>query len=85
MGALLTSGCMPAKVTIVNNGPIRVEGEFIIQDSEGNSYGLSGRTVISLCRCGLAENKPFCDGSHGRNGFDSVCKARELAPPKPKV
>jgi len=76
---------MAAKVTIVNNGPIRIEGEFTIQDSEGNAYGLAGRTVISLCRCGLAENKPFCDGSHGRNGFNSLCKARELAPRQAKL
>lgn len=75
---------MAATVTIVNNGPIRIEGEFVIKDSEGNAYSLSGRTVISLCRCGMAENKPFCDGSHGRNGFNSYCKAYELAPPKPK-
>lgn len=76
---------MPAKVTIFNNGPIRLEGEFVIQDAEGNPYGLAGRTVISLCRCGMAENKPFCDGSHGRNGFSSLCKARDLDPPKPRV
>jgi CDGSH-type Zn-finger protein len=38
-----------------------------------------------LCRCGLAENKPFCDGSHGRQGFSSLCKARDLPAPKPKV
>jgi CDGSH-type Zn-finger protein len=82
---LVLSGFMAAKVTIVNNGPIRIEGEFTIEDSEGNSYGLSGRTVISLCRCGMADNKPFCDGTHGRNGFNSQCKARELPPPKPKI
>ena len=76
---------MATKVTIVNNGPIRIEGEFTIYDSEGNSFGLGGRTVISLCRCGLADNKPFCDGSHGRNGFNSQCKARDLAPPVQKV
>ena len=76
---------MSANVTIVNNGPIRIEGDFVIRDSEGNTYGLAGRTVISLCRCGMAENKPFCDGSHGRNGFLSQCKARELAPPTPKL
>jgi CDGSH-type Zn-finger protein len=76
---------MPAKVTIFNNGPIRLEGEFVIQDAEGNAYGLAGRSVISLCRCGMAENKPFCDGSHGRNGFSSLCKARNLDPPKPKI
>ena len=76
---------MPTKVTIVNNGAIRIEGDIILQDSEGNSYGLGGRAVISLCRCGLAENKPFCDGAHGRGGFNSACKARDLPPPKPKL
>jgi CDGSH-type Zn-finger protein len=76
---------MAAKVTIINNGPIRIEGDFTIQDLEGNLYGLSGRSVISLCRCGLAENKPFCDGSHGRQGFSSLCKARDLPPPQPKL
>ena len=76
---------MAAKVTIINNGPIRIEGEFTIEDAEGNSFGLAGRTVISLCRCGMADNKPFCDGTHGRNGFTSQCKARDLPAPKPKA
>ena len=62
---------MATKVTIVNNGPLRIEGEFTIQDSEGNDYGLGGRSVISLCRCGLAENKPFCDGQHAAIGFQA--------------
>jgi CDGSH-type Zn-finger protein len=76
---------MPTKVTILKNGPIRIEGDFEIQDFEGGTFGLAGRTTISLCRCGMAENKPFCDGSHGRNGFMSECKARELPPPVKKV
>jgi CDGSH-type Zn-finger protein len=76
---------MAAKVTIFNNGPIRIEGDFTIHDAEGNEFGLAGRSVISLCRCGMAENKPFCDGTHGRNGFSSECKARDLPAPKPKV
>jgi len=76
---------MSAKVTINNNGPIRIEGDFTISDAEGTDFGLAGRTVISLCRCGMAENKPFCDGTHARNGFMSECKARDLPPPKPKV
>jgi CDGSH-type Zn-finger protein len=54
-------------------------------DPQGNAYGLSGRSTISLCRCGMSANKPFCDGTHARQGFDSVCEARELPPPKPKV
>ncbi len=73
------------KITVVNNGPIRVEGEFSIVDPEGREFGLAGRTIISLCRCGLSENKPFCDGAHGRQGFQHQVVARELPPPKPKV
>jgi CDGSH-type Zn-finger protein len=75
---------MPVKVTILKNGPIRIEGEFEIHDFEGGTFGLSGRQAISLCRCGMAENKPFCDGSHARNGFMSECKARDLPPPVQK-
>jgi CDGSH-type Zn-finger protein len=73
------------KVTALNNGPLRLEGEFTICDGEGREFGLAGRTVISLCRCGHSQNKPFCDGSHGRTGFQSQVEAKELPPPKPKL
>ena len=66
------------KITVNNNGSIRVEGDFSIQDAEGKEFGLGGRTVISLCRCGLSENKPFCNGHHKVAGFASVCGARDL-------
>lgn len=82
---LLLSGGMSVKVTVVNHGPIRLEGEFSIQDAQGNMYGLAGRSVISLCRCGLSANKPFCDGAHKRGEFQSECSACELPPPKVKV
>ncbi len=71
-----------AKITINNNGSIRIEGDFSIHDAEGREFGLGGRTVISLCRCGHSENKPFCDGHHKTGGFESVCPARDLPPPK---
>ena len=76
---------MPAKITINNNGSIRLEGEFTIQDMEGKPFDLGERTTIGLCRCGHSENKPFCDGSHKRVGFESVCPARALPAPKPKL
>jgi len=75
---------MASKVTVFNNGPLRIEGEFAINDAAGKEFGLAGRTVISLCRCGHSENKPFCDGAHNRQGFQSVCEARELPPPVKK-
>ena len=76
---------MATKVSVNNHGPLRLEGDFTITDTSGKEFGLAGRTVISLCRCGLSENKPFCDGAHGRAGFQSACEARDLPPPKPKV
>ncbi len=73
------------KITVRNHGPLRLEGEFTIEDANAKAFGLAGRTVISLCRCGNSENKPFCDGSHNRAGFQSAVEARELPPPKPKL
>ena len=60
-----------------------IEGDFVLEDAEGNTFDLSGRNKISLCRCGHSKNKPFCDGSHhGRSDsnekFDSEIKAYKL-------
>ena len=73
------------KITINNNGPIKIEGEFELLDPQGQPFGLAGRTVISLCRCGHSANKPFCDGSHKTTGFTDNVVARDLPAPKPKV
>ena len=76
---------MGVEILVLNNGPLRVTGdEIIIKDSAGNTFGLAGRTVVSLCRCGHSENKPFCDGTHNRVGFQSAIEARDLPPPVPK-
>lgn len=39
---------------------LNAEGEVILKDRE-----------FALCRCGLSKNKPFCDGSHKKNGFQA--------------
>jgi CDGSH-type Zn-finger protein len=70
------------KITVNNNGPIRIECDMQIVDAAGNEYGLQGRTVISICRCGLSANKPFCDGSHGREGWKHEAVAFDLPPKK---
>ena len=75
-----------SETTIVcnKNGPLRVSGSFVIRDAQGNAFDLSGREAISLCRCGHSSNKPFCDGTHNRVGFQSGVEARKLPPPAPK-
>ncbi|MEO8275238.1 MAG: CDGSH iron-sulfur domain-containing protein [Thermoanaerobaculia bacterium] len=73
------------KITVRNNGSLKIEGESIdLVDQEGRPYGLAGRTVISLCRCGMSQKKPFCDGSHN-NGFASLCEAHDLPAPVAKT
>lgn len=75
---------MPTKITVKNNGSLRIEastlGEFELVDATGKAYDLGGRTVISLCRCGQSADKPFCDGAHGRCAFESTVEARALPP-----
>ncbi len=72
------------KITVKNNGSVRIEGDFEICDQEGKVFDLAGRTGISLCRCGHSSNKPFCDGSHKLVGFQSEVKAFALPPVVPK-
>ena len=74
-----------AKIIVRKNGSLIVTGPVVLEDAEGRPFGLGGRTSITLCRCGHSENKPFCDSSHARVGFQSDCPARDLPPPKPKV
>ncbi len=72
------------KVTVRNNGPLRIEGENItLCDESGRTWGLAGRTAVSLCRCGQSANKPFCDAAHKTCGFTAPSVAFDLAPPAP--
>ena len=73
------------RVIVRNNGPLRLEGDIAIVDQDGKAFGLAGRTVVSLCRCGQSQTKPFCDGTHNKIGFQSLCPARDLPPPAPKA
>ena len=63
------------KITIRPNGPYRVEdpdGVVELLDANGNKYDLAGRPAYSLCRCGASVNKPFCDGTHSKVGFQAA-------------
>jgi len=77
---------MPStRITVMNNGSLRVEGDFEIVDQESRPFDLGGRSRVSLCRCGHSGNKPFCDSSHKNCGFQSSVVAFGLPPAAPKL
>ena len=59
-----------AKITVRQNGPLLVEGDDVTLVEAGGAELPVERRPFALCRCGASENKPFCDGSHNRIGFD---------------
>lgn len=62
------------KITAVKNGPLRVEGEIELIDTDGSVIEIK-RERVSLCRCGASTEKPFCDGTHSKIGFKAAAAA----------
>lgn len=58
------------KIEIAKNGPYLIKGPVDLVDSKGNTQHLEGGQA--LCRCGASHNKPFCDGTHRKIGFDDA-------------
>lgn len=50
------------KLMVRENGPLAVHADLAI-----DGHGTMLRAT--LCRCGLSNNKPFCDNSHVKGGF----------------
>jgi CDGSH-type Zn-finger protein/uncharacterized Fe-S cluster protein YjdI len=57
------------EVTAFPNGPLKVAGPHEITCGTGRAVK-RGATAF-LCRCGASENKPFCDGTHRKIGFEA--------------
>jgi CDGSH-type Zn-finger protein/uncharacterized Fe-S cluster protein YjdI len=65
VGQTLEAGVL--KITVLKNGPLRVEGPVTVY--AGNGREAMRATELYLCRCGASQNKPFCDGTHKKIGF----------------
>jgi CDGSH-type Zn-finger protein/uncharacterized Fe-S cluster protein YjdI len=59
----------PLAVTPLANGPLRVSGPLEVLSGTGRT--VRRLTMAKLCRCGGSANKPYCDGTHARIGFEA--------------
>jgi uncharacterized Fe-S cluster protein YjdI/CDGSH-type Zn-finger protein len=59
----------PMSILPTLDGPLFIRGQMTILDRAGNVVREDVR--MALCRCGHSQNKPFCDDSHSRVGFES--------------
>lgn len=55
------------KIQVFENGPLRVTGDLEITHKDGSTE--VKESAASFCRCGHSSKKPFCDGSHKKEGF----------------
>jgi len=66
------------QIIATDNGPYQVKGPVELYDHHGQKVTLPGPTIF-LCRCGGSTNKPFCDGTHSKIGFQGAIRAVEAA------
>jgi len=55
------------RISIMKDGPILVDGDFLVTDYSGKD--LKPTLMTSFCRCGHSQSQPFCDGTHRKVGF----------------
>ena len=65
------------KITILENGPYKVEGAADVELVAHDGTAVPTGKTIFLCRCGGSTNKPFCDGTHSSIGFQGAMAAVE--------
>lgn len=60
-------GDTPVSVKIMPDGPIVLKGSFTISYNGNKKEVHDG--MVSICRCGVSDHMPFCDGQHRKAGF----------------
>ncbi|UCF13646.1 MAG: CDGSH iron-sulfur domain-containing protein [Thermoplasmatales archaeon] len=56
-----------SSIESTRNGPYLVKNLQNFKNSKNED--IMGNPVMTLCRCGGSNTKPFCDGTHMKNGF----------------
>lgn len=55
-------------VTPYPDGPLLMRGAVELRTADGERIETT-RNTVALCRCGLSNIKPFCDGTHKLAAF----------------
>ncbi|WP_397541584.1 CDGSH iron-sulfur domain-containing protein [Roseovarius salis] len=58
-----------AEIELKENGPLMVRNVGRMVGPDGHEIEV--KAAMALCRCGYSGNKPFCDGSHKKQGWSS--------------
>ncbi len=53
---------------VILNGPLLVYGNLKVKDKNGSET--RHNKVTAFCRCAGSFNKPYCDGTHKKIGFE---------------
>lgn len=51
-----------AFIVLKPKGPVSISGSFEVTLEDGSV--LEKREKVSICRCGMSQKMPFCDGAH---------------------
>jgi uncharacterized Fe-S cluster protein YjdI/CDGSH-type Zn-finger protein len=63
-------GAAPTSIKVLAKGPYLLKGQVEVVDADGNVVRRVEK--VALCRCGHSSNKPFCDGTHHKVGWDDA-------------
>jgi CDGSH-type Zn-finger protein/uncharacterized Fe-S cluster protein YjdI len=56
-------------ITCNRDGPLGIQGNLELIAASGRR--ITAKQKVFMCRCGASENKPYCDGSHEKIGFEA--------------
>jgi len=73
LGQVPSASTTPYEASTTLSGAGSASREFQLIDADGNKFPVEKR--MALCRCGASTEKPFCDGTHSKIGFQAAEKA----------